>query len=171
VPNKGNNQVSHPSKDPLEVRPVFGYEDSYEVDSSGNVYSLKGIRQELKPQIYTNHKRSYAYVNLYTNGKFKGKSIHRIVLTSFLGYKEGFQVNHKNKNSLDNRLENLEWMTLRENMEHAFAKTYKFLSPNKEIVEIYNLEKFCFENNLDPSNMNKVFNGKRKSCKGWTTTL
>lgn len=50
------------------------------------------------------------------------------------------------------------------------AKTYKgFISPNGECVnEIFNLNAFCRENNLDCAHMTDVYYGKRKSHKGWT---
>lgn len=54
------------------------------------------------------------------------------------------------------------------NSEEAHAKSYKFLNPNGEVANIYNLNKFCRENNLHPSHMCQVFNGKREHHKGWT---
>jgi HNH endonuclease len=45
-------------------------------------------------------------------------AIHRIIAGAFLGPGIGMQVNHKNGNKTDNRLENLEWATQRENILH-----------------------------------------------------
>jgi group I intron endonuclease len=49
---------------------------------------------------------------------------------------------------------------------HA-KKIYQFLNPNGDIIEITNLRKFCRDNNLERSNMQKVFKGEIFSCKGW----
>lgn len=63
------------------------------------------------------------------------------------------------------------FVTAQVNIEEALAKSYRFLNPKGEIVDIYNLRKFCRENNLKQSGMHNVFCGKRKSYKGWTSPL
>ena len=46
---------------------------------------------------------------------------HRLVAEAFLGDIEGMEVNHLNGNKFDNRLENLEIVTTKENMIHSWA--------------------------------------------------
>ena len=56
------------------------------------------------------------------NGGGKGKyvRIHRLVCAAFLGKcPEGREVNHKNGVKSDNRIENLEYVTPKENIQHA----------------------------------------------------
>ena len=55
-----------------------------------------------------------------------------------------------------------------ENTIEAKAKRYKFLNPNGEIVDIYNLSKFSRENNLNSKSMSRVHLGSRNHHKGWT---
>jgi hypothetical protein len=46
--------------------------------------------------------------------------VHRLVLRAFVGpAKEGETANHKNGVRLDNRVENLEWVSHSENLKHA----------------------------------------------------
>ena len=55
-----------------------------------------------------------------------------------------------------------------DNIVAATAKTHKFISPKGDVIEVYNLLKFCRENNLPASNMSSVKHGYDKSCRGWT---
>jgi hypothetical protein len=54
-----------------------------------------------------------------------------------------------------------------DNFTKAIAKEWKFTSPKGEVINIYNLEKFCRENNLNSSHMSEVYCGKRKTHKNW----
>jgi len=54
------------------------------------------------------------------------------------------------------------------NAEKASAKTYKFVSPDGEVIEIYNLAQFCKACGLGSGEMCWLNKGKRKSHKGWT---
>ncbi len=49
----------------------------------------------------------------------------------------------------------------------GISKKFRLLSPDGYIVEGENVSKFCKENNLPCSGINKVLDGKGKSCKGW----
>ena len=91
--------------------------DDYEVDSNGVVYSKRG--KPLKPSI--NHS-GYQIINIMVNGRRVGLAVHTAVLSSFEPKPfETAQINHKDGNKTNNRLENLEWCTAAENTHHAFT--------------------------------------------------
>ena len=99
-------------KKPVNIK---GWE-MYQVDTEGNVYGQKG--RILKYSI--NH-RGYCIVNFNYNHKRQGFAVHTLVAKTFIENTNSLrtQVNHKNGNKKDNRVENLEWTTPKENTYHA----------------------------------------------------
>lgn len=99
-----------------EKRPVniAGWE-MYQIDTNGNVYSKQG--KIMKPSV--NH-NGYLIVNFYHNHIRKGFGIHTLVATTFIEHEEyKNQVNHKDGNKQNNNIENLEWVTPKENVQHS----------------------------------------------------
>ena len=64
----------------------------------------------------------YLTVDFCQNGTYTKKRVHRLVWEAFNGPIPGrLEVNHKDLNRTNNRLENLELLTHQENVRHAFA--------------------------------------------------
>jgi hypothetical protein len=100
--------------------PVIGYEGRYEVSNTGLVRSRKKSSWKiLKPNVL---KRGYSIVRLFNGSRKTAKDIlvHILVAASFLGEKpNGMQVNHIDGNKSNNHINNLEYLTGKENMQHA----------------------------------------------------
>lgn len=103
-------------------RDVPGYEGLYQVSDKGNVKACEkvdrrgGHRKEklLKPY---KHNKGYLGLNLRKSGQIIKHYVHRLVWETFNGsIPEGMQVNHINEDKTDNRLENLNLMTPKENI-------------------------------------------------------
>lgn len=104
----------------IEVwKSIIGYEDLYFVSNKGFIKNAKNVLTN-----YRSVERNYYIRDLSKNGKVKRFFVHRLVLETFYprdGYNRKFlDVNHKDGNTINNCLENLEWVTRSENMKHAF---------------------------------------------------
>ncbi|WP_321388989.1 HNH endonuclease [uncultured Enterococcus sp.] len=115
---------------------------SYQVSSTGRIKSLLTDRATiLKTRV---NQWGYEVVNLKIEKETKTKQIHRIVAETFLGSDLAkSQVNHKDGDKLNNRLDNLEWVTPKENMEHAnmmqlrMSRSHKQLSDREKDAILY----------------------------------
>lgn len=104
--------------------PVAGYGGLYEVSDAGSVRQVKGTprRRAWHPLPQARKSNGYMVVALADgSGKFVNRLVHRLVAETFLGPARGREVNHKNGDKTDNRVENLEWVTHAENQAHARA--------------------------------------------------
>jgi hypothetical protein len=89
----------------------------YGVNENGVIMSFK-TEKVIKP---INHSAGYLAVCLYNNKIPKRFLVHRIVAKAFLPNPNNkLEVNHKNGDKKDNRLDNLEWVTSSENRKHAY---------------------------------------------------
>ena len=145
-------------------RDVVGFEGKYRVSSHGRVWSNKR-KKYLAPQV---NRYGYALVMLCVAGKYYHRTVHRLVMKAFSeDYSEDLQVNHKDENKLNKRLSNLEMCTQQYNIEYSKAKYYIVTTPDGEEIEVFNLKKFCRENDLSHKHLSAVTTGKRKHHKGY----
>ena len=118
------------------------YEGLYQVSNIGRVKSLpKKINNrhsfyisKEKLRKHTVNKHGYISIGLCKNGKYKQFRVHQLVAMAFLNHRLGGKlvVDHINEDKLDNRVENLQMITQRENTIRSMGnyvknKTSKYL--------------------------------------------
>lgn len=104
----------------LEIDP------GYEVSNTGKVRSFKkksgGLYDEPHMRKPVEDQKGYLRVNLSVNGRMVNRKIHRLVAKYFVPNPENKpQVNHKDGDKGNNNYSNLQWVTNKENMAHAYA--------------------------------------------------
>jgi hypothetical protein len=92
-------------------------DSSYYVSTTGEVFSKfsKGLRK-LKPWICKGN--GYWMVATVIGDERKKRTVHRMMAEAFFG-PSTLAVNHKNGERGDNRIENIEYCTFKENSRHA----------------------------------------------------
>lgn len=97
---------------------IPGYEGKYEVSNYGRVkslnYNMTGKEQYRKVQT---NRLGYQYISLWKDGKQNMRTVHSLVWEAFNGpVPEGYEINHMDENPSNNRLDNLNLLTHKQNM-------------------------------------------------------
>lgn len=163
------------------LRGIHGYK-GYKINNKGEVIS---IAKKMKmphggfysyPQMIRKQQkmRGYMYVKLMKNGIPKMSLVHRLVAEAFIpNINKKPCVNHKDSNRANNNVSNLEWVTHKENMEHASRAGH--MTGNGELVakltrnEVYIIRKLkgkrttaqiAFSFGVAPRTIRDIFNGR-----------
>lgn len=171
-----------------EWKDIPGYEGYYQASNLGNIKSVertvnqrnggKQVKKEhlLKPSKNKTH--SYYSVVLSKKGKRKSCLIHRLVWLAFNGpIPEGFEINHKDENSFNNNLvnlnllshkDNINWGTHNERVIASRKKPVVQLSKNNEIIHFYpSASQAGRETNISQADISRCCNGKHKTAGGY----
>lgn len=106
---------------------VPGMEGMYAANIEGEIVSYQRGKRKILVGGFTNRsgkpdEKLYRIVCLYINGRQKSYYIHRLVAETFVANPDNKpMVNHIDLNKTNNKPENLEWVSARENTVHALT--------------------------------------------------
>ena len=165
---------------------IEGFEGFYQISNLGRVKSLERIIDrpisgkikytEKILNVQLNKKRNYVYIQLYKNGYSRRYIVHRLVAEAFIPNPNNLpQVNHKDENSLNNCVDNLEWCTAKYNLTYG-TRIERIAKKNYVPVIAYNdHEEFLFSSQTDgakqlnvlQSNIAHCLKNNRYTCGGY----
>lgn len=123
-----------------EWRDIEGFKGLYQVSNMGRVRSLdhetNGKRYRGKV-LSTRVTEGYPMVRLSRGSEKVSKRVHRLVASAFIDNPNNLpEVNHLDGNKNNNRVENLEWCTSRENKVHAWVTGLTKAPPGVPLVSV-----------------------------------
>ena len=165
-------------------KPVVGRENAYEVSNLGRLRSIDRIvfGKHLKGKILQECRDQHGYSTVILSycGHRHSTRRHRLVAEAFIPNPERKRdVNHLNGNKSDNRVENLEWTTHRENTDHAWGTGLTPHPPKEEcrpiekilegkVIDTYlSIKEASEKTGVNSTSICKCCKGKRKSAGGF----
>jgi hypothetical protein len=155
----------------MEVWGIIKDYPNYEVSTKGNIRNIKTLNI-LKSSL----RNGYPSLGLSKDGKSKTVNIHRIVASVFLEEKD-LIINHKDGDKTNNNLENLEWVSYKDNTKHALESKLQKTHPNKvgqytlkdqELIKEYSsIIEASKETGISDKHIGSVCRGNRKSTGGY----
>lgn len=142
---------------------------SYNGSSEGRIMNVR--TQRILTQTVTEH--GYAIVGLRKNNKRYTVRVHRVIAETFLGEHPDMDVRHLDEDQLNNRIDNLIWVTRSDTIKRSYSHGNK--KPWRQIPvrvvetgKVYNNMKDCaLDVGCDPADVRKCVIGERISAKGY----
>jgi hypothetical protein len=140
------------------------FNEMYSVTEDGKVINNK--RNKEKKACIDKH----GYLKVGLNDQNKKYFVHRLVALTYIENPDNKEtVNHKDGNKLNNHISNLEWMTNKENLKHAYNNNLTKGIPVKctKTGKTWNsISQAAKENNINPGHLYNMLQGKTTNSSG-----
>ena len=171
---------------------IEGYEGLYQVSNLGRVRSVSRMIQRddkwIGKVITIYHKGrilrqaktvdGYSQINLWKEGGCHTHRVHRLVAKAFIPNPDNLEtVNHKDENILNNRADNLDYLSVADNIRYGTAIARRRLSQRKPVEQLTKDGKHIayYDGIIDASIatgaprelIGKVCHGRKKSAGGY----
>lgn len=124
---------------------IIGYEGFYRISNWGRVKSLRRtvVKSDGKTQLVigkvlkpTRDKKGYLHVCLSVGGVNVNRSVHRLVAMAFIPNPYNYtQINHRDENPSNNKLENLEWCSAEYNLNYGNRNKKASISRSTKVAQ------------------------------------
>lgn len=128
-------------------RDVVGFEGQYIVSNMGNVMSLPKFKTVFRNgttysrytcgKMLKQQRDKYGYV--YVNIGGKNRKVHRLVMSAFVGESD-LTVNHKDENKANNCLDNLEYLSVSDNLKYGTGMARRKLSAQQRAKAVQQID-------------------------------
>lgn len=140
------------------------FDTKYEISNYGRVKSFQyGKEKILKP---TQNKSGYLEIGLMIKPNVrKWFLVHRLVMIVFYPNENyhNLEVNHKDENKKNNRIDNLEWITSKDNCNYG-TRNFR-LSINKERIPVECIETgIVYRSIKEASNKTNIYSSSINMC-------
>lgn len=133
----------------------------YEIYPDGRIFS-KITNKFLKPSI-----TAQGYLRIRYGSGFA--YVHRLVAEKYIPNPNNLpQINHKNEDKTDNRVENLEWCDEKYNTRYSKAKKVYCYNKDGELVKVYNTSTDTKLDGFNDGSVRNVCAGRKYTHHGYT---
>lgn len=153
-------------------KPIEGF-PNYIVSNKGRVMSVNHrVRSRHKTRVQKGvllnpniSNEGYCFVTLWSNNRPTRFRVHRLVAKAFLPNSDNLpQVNHRNYNRSDNRVENLEWCTAEYNMKYSNVLGCSNRACSKKVMGIKGDEVVIFSSLSEAERVTGVSHQNISAC-------
>ena len=160
-------------------REVAGYEGLYLVSDDGQIFALPRIVNKgeteyvregkiLSPNLRGRGDLTYYFVRLTKDGESKTHAVHRLVAEAFLEKPDGCNVvNHKDRNTNNNCVDNLEWCNQQYNNEYSHNKKICQLLDGEKIAEYKSISYASQITKISRTSINNALTGWSETAGGY----